>query len=130
MRCLHCRSHVTHVVHTVLLHMHDPNMSAVLHWWTNTLWFVLPLFSCDQGITHKLKWNQTIRGAPGRAAAAGNLSSPSLHTLLRTARGSSNGHGGTDDDVAAGSTAGTFSAVPPVAPGVPGSQFWQQVNGR
>ncbi|WIA28762.1 hypothetical protein OEZ86_011295 [Tetradesmus obliquus] len=79
-----------------------------------------------EGITHKLKWNQTIRGAPGRAAAAGNLSSPSLHTLLRTARGSSNGHGGTDDDVAAGSTAGTFSAVPPVAPGVPGSQFWQQ----
>jgi hypothetical protein len=75
------------------------------------------LSSCVQGITHKLKWNQTIRGAPGGTAPAGNLASPPLHTLLQTAIGSSNARG-VANKLGAGSNGKTFSAVAPVAPTV------------
>jgi hypothetical protein len=73
-----------------------------------------------QGITHKLKWNQTIRGAPSGPVpgnGAGRLSDDAMHRL----NGSSSTHnrnGNGSSSSAIISNGGKVSILPPVASGV------------
>jgi hypothetical protein len=67
-----------------------------------------------QGITHKLKWNQTIRGAPGGPASAGSAADTPLGVLVDATRGGRDVHASTGDLDAGGNGNTRGNSTPPV----------------